>query len=580
MSTLSPESSKQSLRSLTQLEKLDTRPNRDLDEELARNPSRSCAGRRAASIGPKFRRQENALFTGPPPPIAASAISHHLPSRSSYHARETSQRPWDMVRTIGKSIGQIMFDQTIDRDADCIGRPDPLWRGMRRRERSIETEIQQLLDFQAASLLRGHPVASRSPVQDGSSGPDSSDAGSSTLAGGLRSAAIPMLRSPYIAPYATSDGDLIPLRQPIETKTPGLRSIRAGLAEAMKSLAELRREELDYIDDALKKRESVLYLLDKLSAKSLAIHSEMEALHNGLEASLDKELCELEESYSNVEQQIDELNENLKGLQDQQRRLRIQMQEVTCKRDARLSGYRGALEAVNSDLRILVRQPSILPLDPYLQSMTDNGDWRGLSSTATIRFSSLPRELKSPELAKMKWETEILTLQKRRLQIDHDRIALEEGLVLWTKVITFVSEFETELWHMVRHGVDFSLPKSNNAICQQDLSPSPMDSMDVVFAQLEQALDTAESRGWKLLICSIGAELEAFKEAREVLTELLRQVASAQEKEAELDPLGSQVSTTANVKASPVDEVDDESPEGKVVTHLNKAEPRCSEETP
>jgi hypothetical protein len=45
--------------------------------------------------------------------------------------------------------------------------------------------------------------------------------------------------------------------------------------------------------------------------------------------------------------------------------------------------------------------------------------------------------------------------------------------------------------------------------------------MNAVLGELEEAMRQAEDHSWNLLICAIGAELEAFRKAQEVLHELL-----------------------------------------------------------
>ena len=44
-----------------------------------------------------------------------------------------------------------------------------------------------------------------------------------------------------------------------------------------------------------------------------------------------------------------------------------------------------------------------------------------------------------------------------------------------------------------------------------------LKEMDDTTAELETSLQLAEQKGWNLLICSIGAELEAFREAKVAL---------------------------------------------------------------
>jgi hypothetical protein len=45
--------------------------------------------------------------------------------------------------------------------------------------------------------------------------------------------------------------------------------------------------------------------------------------------------------------------------------------------------------------------------------------------------------------------------------------------------------------------------------------------MDTTITYLTSSLDTAATRSWNLLVCAIGAELEAFKQGKDLLEETL-----------------------------------------------------------
>ncbi|KAA6407512.1 MAG: hypothetical protein FRX48_08755 [Lasallia pustulata] len=44
-----------------------------------------------------------------------------------------------------------------------------------------------------------------------------------------------------------------------------------------------------------------------------------------------------------------------------------------------------------------------------------------------------------------------------------------------------------------------------------------LELMDRAIGALEERVRLARTRGWKLLVCAVGAELEAFRQGREVL---------------------------------------------------------------
>jgi hypothetical protein len=58
-------------------------------------------------------------------------------------------------------------------------------------------------------------------------------------------------------------------------------------------------------------------------------------------------------------------------------------------------------------------------------------------------------------------------------------------------------------------------------LSQQDIIRGQLPLLDKSIVELEGHMQTAETNGWNLLICAIGAELEAFREAREMLREIV-----------------------------------------------------------
>jgi len=121
---------------------------------------------------------------------------------------------------------------------------------------------------------------------------------------------------------------------------------------------------------------------------------------------------------------------------------------------------------------------------------------------ATHRFPS-------PSTAIESWTLEREALLAKRDQANVESEALLEGMVLWDETLSLVYSFEDRLGLLIsgRRGGDIS----------RDI----MQGLEGVVEVLEQKLNSAEDRGWKLLVCCIGAELEAFKEAKEVMKKSL-----------------------------------------------------------
>ncbi|PNY18347.1 Uncharacterized protein TCAP_07538 [Tolypocladium capitatum] len=536
-SILSPRSPKRSP-SEYQLDQLEPRPDdaASLDHDLPRprlrrlvalgtSPRDMSPGswnEKASSAGSSSKlRHPPPMFPGPPPPIAASMVmsSRSSPPLSSHSHDEVSH---GLVGASQANISSVLFDH---RQEFASQSSDSTWRALRRRERALEQDIQQLLDFQAAGLVagsaRGLDVSSSSDV-DGHS-----DAGSSTPTGTFYSTASSRSRMPkslYLPPQSTPEGNVIPVRQPARARPMGLRAARKGLRKSMIALVDLKREEDAHLDAALAERKMALARLNQLSTRRTGIQDELTVLEGDEEEPLGKELRDLGSKHDALDHEIRVLEEKLVGMRNRRRRFREKINDVKSKREAGLSGYRGALKDVDVEVNALVRRPPVQPLD---QEMVNQGNDPGAESSSTggFEFMRLIPERRTAEMAKTWWEAEVGILERRKDQIDQEQQALEAGGTTWQEVMALVSDFESNLRGIVKAGTDASAPPSakgkEKAPSAEDMIRSQLPRMVEVVTELEQRMQLAEGKRWNLLICAIGAELEAFKEAHDMLRDIV-----------------------------------------------------------
>ena len=78
---------------------------------------------------------------------------------------------------------------------------------------------------------------------------------------------------------------------------------------------------------------------------------------------------------------------------------------------------------------------------------------------------------------------------------------------MWEDSIQVVTEFEDDL----------RLRMASNEVQDADMLRKQISKMRTVIEKLEETLRVAEDRGWNLLICAVGAELEAFREGYSIL---------------------------------------------------------------
>lgn len=451
------------------------------------------------------------MFAGPPPPIASSMLvkkgGHKPTERNHTNGHDQSKQT---------GLGSLLFDYNHSKQSTY--QPHSVWRGIRRREKALEDEVQQFLDLQATGLVAG----SNGLGPLGSDADGYSDTGSSTPTGTFYSTATSksrMVNSLYVPTRATPDGSVIPVRQPKSNKPRGLRFARTGLRRTISSLTQLKAEEDAHVDEALVARRKALNQLERLKMRQDSVSTELKALEDDSEEPLGQELRELGSRYDSVSEEIRELEEKLKALRNQRRWLRDTMEEVKNRREAGLSGYRGALKDVDSEVTALMHRPPIQPLD--LEALQPGG--RGKTSpTGGLEFMRLIPERRTLEMAKAWWEAEVTVLEQRKAKIEEDRQALEEGGAVWTEVMRLVSDYESRLRQLMKGEMPETSPKGKDKVPSQDeVIRSQLPEMEKIAEDLERHMHHAEDNHWNLLICAIGAELEAFSGAIDMLKSAL-----------------------------------------------------------
>lgn len=460
-------------------------------------------------------------------------------------------QPGDHLGTFSARLptSTVLFGQSAaikDRHATRVisYEDESAWVSLQRRERSIQKDVQKLLDVQSAGLLAG---LGRGPLSP-SPGPDmSSDASSSwgrsrgntPTAESVRTASTPSLRLP--TDRATASGAVIPVRQPRPKKL-GLRAARSGLARSITQLANLKAEEDATLAAALKTRKRALTQLRKLASRREGIVDELRSLEVDDGEPLTRELITLNSAHTETTKQIAELERQLAMLRSRKRTLEGRIADAESQREAGLSGYQGALKEVDEQLTAVLSRPSVQPLDvealgglaperpPDARDEDDPGPGGDVaaSSPGGVEFLRLRPERRTTEMARSWWEGEVEILERRKHAVGAERAALEEGGAVWEDVVRLVSGFESSLRKQMSEGD--SADANGDAmgkgkapmLTPEDKLKAQLGKMAEIMTGLGKHLWTAEDKGWNLLICAVGAELEAFQEARQMLREALR----------------------------------------------------------
>ncbi|CAK7233142.1 hypothetical protein SCUCBS95973_008494 [Sporothrix curviconia] len=551
--------------------------------------SRSSSRRpRDYDYDPASRRpQQPVLFAGPPPPIARSMLMYRDVDDYSGSVLEQGRQRYsnsdhaDMSSTTTASIrlpaNTVLLDprrkpvSTAFRGSKGTSFDgDSTWTILQRRERALQQEIQVFLDAQSAGLLAG---LGRGPLRPGSSPGPSSDGGYG--GGGSRSSRSNTPTAESVAgrsrrlpsDRSTATGAIIPVRQPRPKKL-GLRSARAGLARNVSMLADLKAEEDVSLEAALLARRRALDHLRRLSGRRSRISRELESLETDEEDPLTRELATLQRGYASTNQEIADAEHKLASLKHRKRALEKTMEAVMSKRESGLSGYRGALKEVDEQLTAVLRRPPIQPLDVDAlgaggaergeDGLEDGGirlddrdgaaanhhsdgddDDNDVDASAGMEFLRLLPERRTAEMAKFWWESEMRLLEKRRKEVGTERAALEEGGAVWQEAVQLVSNFEANLRKEMAGAADedddegHTAKGKRRAPAPEERMQTQLQTMATVIKGLRAHLRRAEDKGWNLLICAIGAELEAFQEAHDMLRQALRDAGFEVEEDAE-----------------------------------------------
>lgn len=427
-------------------------------------------------------RRRKIQFSAPPPPIATSILFPSSPNTQAPPSSNTTMRPESSTLTQGR---------TSQRQGVVV---DPLL-GLERRERAIQKELQIFLDAQSAGLIQG--FGGHGDAREMSGGDDGSEASSST----------PTSRSMLNANSDSHDGSrngherkissgVIPVRQPRRKKI-SLRGARRGLLGDMGELVLVKAEEISILESEMLRRESALLQVKKWEERIKGAQEQLSGYsasgmqnEGGGEEAM--ELAELQTEERAVENEIREMEDRLAQMKARRGWLKERIREGVNRQEAMLSGYRGALREAENEIKQFLRHPPI-PVSIVM------GEEQG--------FMALPVGRRTLGMAGEWWGKELSQLKLRKKETENEKTALEEGAKLWKESIKIVNDFEDDLRKQMASGQN-----QGPAILKKQI-----EKIRVVIDRLSNTAKTAEDKRWNLLICAVGAELEAFKEGEGIL---------------------------------------------------------------
>lgn len=347
-----------------------------------------------------------------------------------------------------------------------------------RQEGHLRNTLQSLLDAQSEGLLAGLGGA---PPQD-----EASSSGS---------------RTPTTEPRprdSEKPRSVVPVRQPPKRKL-GLRGARRGIIRAIHDLANLKFEEGSIIEGVIAQRDEALQTLQAFERKVVCLSKRID--HIGSE-DITRRVEDLRGEEKTLDHEIRELDSRLLEMKAKQRHLLQEIEGLDNSVQSKLSSYQSALALAEQEAR------RFLSTRPLHVSRYATGLW------------ALPPERRTLEMVKEQYSEEQDALKKQLDSVERERGALEDGSGVWEEVVENVTNIEKLLREEMQRIQTPSIGENGDGRATEGMTKI-LEQMSKARSNIQSKLDIAERQDWKLLICCIGAELEAMSEGQSVLQSAL-----------------------------------------------------------
>lgn len=362
-----------------------------------------------------------------------------------------------------------------------------------RQTKHIQQNLQVLIDAQSEGLLAGL------------SGPQQNDT----------------LSNESHTPSLSGSKVTVPVRQPAPKKI-GLRAAREGIFKSIYDLLKLREEERELLGFRDGERKDALIEVDEFSTKKSGLEEAISSIRNDRDS---QRSTQLKDEAHTLVSEIRELETRLYEMKARHRHVMQEISEIENSVESKLSSYNASLSLVESNIRKYLQNPPLHPLSPTTDEPT---------------FYSLHPKRRTLDMAREHWKAEQDRIHRRQSEVDAEIQALEAGGGVWKQVVTEVTGFEKRLRAEMRRSIQtqsqvLEADGSSRAQTEDDPAKVILEDLQVTTKRVEGQLEIAEDRGWKLLMCCIGAELEALREAREMLLDVFNVQELPEDKEPDHD---------------------------------------------
>ena len=340
-----------------------------------------------------------------------------------------------------------------------------------------------------------------------------------------------------------------------------LHAARTGIHSNLTFLAQLKARESGALSTQLTQQETDLAAITAAKAKENGIETaiaQIEAHETTGRVAVQK----LEAQEKELEGEVYALEERLAELRANLRVIKAKRTESENKLEGRLSSWRHAKAEVEKRMQEeFLKRPRSRILKASLgkpraedqgrsRTPTPSGSRNGGSDVGKeASVWDLPLERRTVQLVREELEGDIVSLKGRIESVEEERGACEAGVGVWGRCVGVVEGVERTLKGILEGsgggGGDGGSEDGNTEGGMRTV----LREMDGAIEILDREERMAEEKEWNLLVCAIGAELEALKLGREMLVGAVEQVGKMGVGKGEVESAqgGEEVDTNADV---------------------------------
>ena len=276
----------------------------------------------------------------------------------------------------------------------------------------------------------------------------------------------------------------------------------------MNEFALLKQEEVKVLDAQLRDRDAAIDGAEEFEKKRSGLEIQIGEIKGQSDNDNAKKLRAEAEK---LDMEIRQLEEELLQMKAQYRRLVDKANQTESAMQSRLSSFNASLGIVDSEIARFLKRP------PIEQSLQIPG-----FEASVEDFYALHPQRRTLAMAKDHWQEEKVIIQRRKEDVEAEKEALNDGSGIWRQVTEEINAFEKLLREQTQK---LSQSQGGGA---EDMS-RVLARMDNTMEFLERQFQHAQDRGWNLLVCCVGAELEAFREGKSLLVNTLGLVQEGEE---------------------------------------------------